>query len=422
MLSYEFGVGVVKLMINKARLFARLMELGNIGQQETGGITRQAFTSEDRAAKDLVTSYMKEAGLSVREDAVGNLIGRKEGRNPNASVVLTGSHIDSVCNGGIFDGALGIIAGIEVLQTLNEEGIETEHPIEVCAFNDEEGSRFSFSMFGSRGIIGDLTRKDLEMKDKNGISVAEAMQVQGFDPDKIGEAIRSRESLKAFIELHIEQGKVLESNNLSIGIVSGIVNELWLKCTVKGQAGHAGATPMNMRNDALVAAAEMVQMIEREAKKTGTTVATVGKLSVLPGGINIIPGSVEFTLDLRDISQEVSDGVEAQIFKEFDRICQERGVELQTEILQRIPPAPCSYEFQKAAQEACEQLGLIHFTLPSGAGHDAMQMINICPIGMIFVRSKDGVSHNPAEWSTPEDCADGTNVLYHTLLDLAVGL
>ncbi len=407
-------------MINKERLFKRLQELGMIGKRESGGITRHAFTKEDRLAKDLVITYMKEAGLSVREDAVGNLIGRREGRNPDAPVILTGSHIDSVCDGGIFDGGLGILGGIEVLQTLTEQGIETEHPIEVYAFNDEEGSRFSFSMFGSRGVIGDLNAKDLDMKDKDGITVAEAMKVQGYDPGKIGEAIRTKESLKAFIELHIEQGKVLECNNLSVGIVSGIVNELWLKCTVQGEAGHAGATPMNLRHDALVAAAEMVQVIEREAKKTGTTVATVGKLKVLPGGINIIPGSVEFTLDLRDISQEVSDGVETQIFKEFDRICLERGVELQTEILQRIPPAPCSEEFQQAAQKACNQLSLKHFTLPSGAGHDAMQMINICPIGMIFIRSKDGISHNPAEWSSPEDCADGVNVLYHTVLDLAV--
>lgn len=410
------------IVINKERLFNRLLDLGKIGNSESGGVTRHAFTADDRLAKDLVTFYMKEAGLSVREDAVGNLIGRREGRNPKAPVVLTGSHIDTVFNGGIFDGALGIIGGIEVLQTLNEQGIETEHPIEIYAFNDEEGSRFSFSMFGSRGVIGDLKRKDLEMKDRDGITVAEAMRVQGFDPDRIGEAIRSKESLKAFIELHIEQGKVLESNNLSVGIVSGIVNELWLKCTVKGEAGHAGATPMDLRQDALVAAAEMIQVVERAAKKTATTVATVGKLNVHPGGINIIPGTVEFTIDLRDISQEVSDGVEAEIFKEFERIRQERGVEFKTEILQRIPPAPCSEEFQRAAQEACNKLGLSHFILPSGAGHDAMQMINVCPIGLIFIRSKDGISHNPAEWSAPEDCADGVNVLYHTLLDLAVGV
>ncbi|MBC2723581.1 Zn-dependent hydrolase [Desulfosporosinus sp.] len=407
-------------MINKERLYNRLLELGAIGKQETGGITRHSFTAEDKAAKELVASFMKEAGLTVREDSVGNLIGRKEGRNPEAPVVLTGSHIDTVCNGGIYDGALGIIGGIEVLQTFNEQGIEVEHPIEVYAFNDEEGCRFSFSMFGSRGVIGTIEQKDLEMKDQDGVSVAEAMRANGLEPEKVGEAIRPKESLKVFVELHIEQGRVLESNNLSVGIVSGIVNELWLKCTVKGEAGHAGATPMDLRKDALVAAAEMVQVIEREAKKTGTTVATVGRLKVLPGGINIIPGTVEFTLDLRDLSQNVSEQVEKEIMKEFGRICEERGVELQTEILQRIPPAPCSEEFQQAAQKACSQIGLKPFTLPSGAGHDAMQMINICPIGMIFVRSKNGISHNPAEWSSLEDCADGVNVLYYNLLDLAV--
>jgi len=407
-------------VINKERLYNRLLELGAIGKQEAGGITRHSFTAEDKAAKELVASFMKEAGLTVREDSVGNLIGRKEGRNPEAPVVLTGSHIDTVCNGGIYDGALGIIGGIEVLQTFNEQGIEVEHPIEVYAFNDEEGCRFSFSMFGSRGVIGTIEQKDLEMKDQDGVSVAEAMRANGLEPEKVGEAIRPKESLKVFVELHIEQGRVLESNNLSVGIVSGIVNELWLKCTVKGEAGHAGATPMDLRKDALVAAAEMVQVIEREAKKTGTTVATVGRLKVLPGGINIIPGTVEFTLDLRDLSQNVSEQVEKEIMKEFGRICEERGVELQTEILQRIPPAPCSEEFQQAAQKACSQIGLKPFTLPSGAGHDAMQMINICPIGMIFVRSKNGISHNPAEWSSLEDCADGVNVLYYNILDLAV--
>lgn len=407
-------------MINSERVDRRLQELGKIGCRESGGVTRHAFTPEDREAKDLVISYMQEAGLTVREDAVGNLIGRREGRNPKAPVVLTGSHIDTVCDGGIYDGGLGIIGAIEVLQSFHEQGISTEHPIEVYAFNDEEGSRFSFSMFGSRGVIGDLTEKDLEIKDRSGITVAEAMRNQGYDPDKIKDAVRSPEELKAFIELHIEQGKVLECNNLSVGIVTGIVNELWMKLIVKGEAGHAGATPMNLRQDALVAAAEMIQVIEREAKKTGSTVATVGRLNVFPGGINIIPGRVEFTLDLRDTSQEVSDQVEAAIFKDLARVCQERGVQLETELLQRIPPAPCSKEFQSAAKEACKKIGLQYFCLPSGAGHDAMQMVNICPIGMIFIRSKDGISHNPAEWSSSEDCADGVNVLYHVLLDTAV--
>lgn len=406
-------------MINKKRLFNRLIELGEIGKQDSGGITRLAFTPEDRAAKDLVASFMKEAGLSVREDAVGNIIGRMEGRNPEAPVILTGSHIDSVYNGGIFDGALGIIGGIEALQTMREQGIKTEHPIEVYAFNDEEGARFSYSMMGSRGMIGSLKPEDLELKDKEGISIANTMKSQGLDPALIRCAARTKGSIKAFIELHIEQGKVLETNNHSVGIVTGIVNELWLKCTFKGEAGHAGATPMTMRHDALVATAEFIQTVEREAKKTGTTVATVGKLNVLPGGINIIPGTVEFTLDLRDLDQKVSDRVEDCIFKEAKRICRERSLEMHTEVLQRIPPAPCSEEFQVAAKDAFTKLGLEPFYLPSGAGHDAMQLVNICPIGMIFIRSKDGISHNPAEWSSPEDCTDGANVLYHTLLSLA---
>lgn len=406
-------------MINKKRLYNRLMELGEIGKQESGGITRLAFTPEDRRAKDLVTSYMKEAGLSVREDAVGNIIGRREGRNPEAPAVVTGSHVDSVYNGGIFDGALGIIGGIEVLQTMQEQGIKTEHPIEVYAFNDEEGARFSFSMMGSRGMIGSLKPEDLELKDKEGISLATIMKAQGLDPTMIRCAARTKGTIKAFIELHIEQGKVLEKNNQSVGIVTGIVNELWLKCTFKGEAGHAGTTPMTMRHDALVAAAEFVQTVEQEARKTGTTVATVGKMSVLPGGINIIPGTVEITLDLRDLNQEVSDQVEDAIFKEAKRICRERNLEMRTEVLQRIPPSLCSEEFQLAAKAAFEKLGFEPFYLPSGAGHDAMQVVNICPIGMIFIRSKDGISHNPAEWSSPEDCADGVNVLFHTLLSLA---
>lgn len=407
-------------MINKERLYNRLIELGRIGQQESGGITRLAFTSEDRAAKELVKLFMREAGLSVREDAVGNVIGRKEGKNPGAPVILTGSHSDTVYQGGIFDGALGIIGGIEVLQSMNEQGIVTEHPLEVYAFQDEEGARFSFSMLGSRGVAGSLSPEDLKHTDKAGVTIAEAMQTQGLNSQKVQEAARSADSVKAYVELHIEQGKVLECHHLSVGIVTGIVNELWMKFRVKGEAGHAGATPMNLRRDALVAAAEMVQMIEREARKTGSSVATVGKLSVSPCGINIIPGVVEFTLDLRDLSQAVSDQVEQEILTKAQSICEARGLSVEWEILQRILPSPCSEEFQKAAEVAFTKMSLTPFRLHSGAGHDAMHLATICPIGMIFVRSKDGISHNPAEWSSPEDCADGVNVLYHTLLELAI--
>lgn len=406
-------------MINQDRLWDHLMQLSTIGKQESGGVTRLSFTEEERAAKDLVTSFMKEAGLHVYEDAVGNLIGRKEGKNPEAPVVLVGSHVDSVYNGGNFDGPLGVLAGVEVLQTMNEQGVIPDHPIEVIAFTDEEGARFSYGMIGSRGIAGRLTQSELLPTDKEGISIAEAMLKYGFNPAKIGNAVRPMGSVKAYVELHIEQGKVLESKQLSVGIVSGLAGPLWLKFIVEGEAGHAGTTPMRLRRDPLAAAAQIMQIIETEAAKTGTTVGTVGQLQLVPGGINIIPGRVEFSLDLRDVSQAVIDQVEQQIRQKAEQICHERGVSLQIEVLQRIAPVPCAEIVQDAANQACETLGFTSFSLSSGAGHDCMQLVDLCPVGMIFARSKNGISHNPAEWSSKEDCADSTSVLYHTVLRLA---
>jgi allantoate deiminase len=407
-------------LINKERLWSRLNLLGEIGKTDTNGVTRLSFTPEERAAKDLVAVFMIEAGLKVREDEVGNLIGRKDGGNPNASVVLTGSHIDSVLNGGNFDGPLGVLAAVEALQVMNEQNIETEHPIEVIAFTDEEGARFSFGMIGSRGIAGTLTQEELLNKDKQGITIAEAFVASGLKPETIGKAARKPEDVKAYIELHIEQGKVLEGQNLSAGIVSGLAGPLWLKFILEGEVGHAGATPMSIRHDALTTAARVMLVIEAEAAKTGTTVGTVGQVQVLPGGINIIPGRVEFSLDLRDISEVVRDEVEQNIREQAQQICETQGVKLTIEDLQRVAPAPCSVIVKNAAREAFEKLGLESYYLPSGAGHDGMQLLDLCPMGMIFIRSKNGISHDPAEWSSKEDCADGANVLYHTVLNLAV--
>lgn len=406
-------------MIHAERLWDRLMRLSAVGRQESGGVTRLSFTPEERAAKDLVRGFMEEAGLSVREDEAGNLIGRKEGRNPQAPVVLVGSHLDSVFNGGNFDGPLGVLAGVEVLQTMNEQGVTTEHPIEVIAFTDEEGARFSYGMIGSRAIAGLLKREELEHRDKDGISIAEAMRASGLDPDAVGRAARPKGSVKAYLELHIEQGKVLESRGLSVGVVSGVAGPLWLKFVLEGEAGHAGATPMALRRDPLAAAAEIMLVIEREVRQTGTAVGTVGQVTVSPGGVNIIPGRVEFSLDLRDVDKAVRDRVEQEIVRQAEAICRERGVRLGVELLQRIPPVVCSAEIQAAALAACEALGLETITLPSGAGHDCMQLTELCPVGMIFVRSRDGISHNPAEYTSKEDCADGANVLYRTVLSLA---
>ncbi|UIO43769.1 Zn-dependent hydrolase [Brevibacillus brevis] len=406
-------------MINSDRLWDRLGQLGNIGKQEAGGITRLSFTPEERAAKDLVTGFMKEAGLTVREDEVGNLIGRKEGKNPAAPVVLVGSHIDSVPNGGDYDGPLGVLAGVEVLQTMQEQGIETEHPIEVIAFTDEEGTRFGYGMIGSRGIAGLIKRDELEQADKNGVTIAEAMRQTGLDPDRTSLAARTPGSVKAYVELHIEQGKVLESCGLSVGIVTGVAGPLWLNFVLEGEAGHAGATPMNLRRDPMAAAAQVMLVIEEEAGRTGTSVGTVGRLQAFPGGVNVIPGRVEFSLDLRDVDEAIRDEVEQRIYERAEAICAKRNVTLKVELLQRIAPAVCSDDIQHAVAEACEAEGLEAFRLPSGAGHDCMQLVGLCPVGMIFARSKDGISHNPAEFTTKEDCANGAQVLYRTVLSLA---
>lgn len=406
-------------MINPERLWDRLMRLGEIGKQESGGITRLSFTPEERAAKDLVRSFMEEAGLAVREDAVGNLIGRREGRNPEAPVVLVGSHIDSVYNGGNFDGPLGVLAGVEMLHAMAEQNVVTEHPIEVIAFTDEEGTRFRYGMIGSRGIAGILERSELEHRDDEGISIAEAMRQSGLDPDAIHEAARPKGSVKAYVELHIEQGKVLESRGLSVGVVSGVAGPLWVKFILEGEAGHAGATPMSLRRDPLAAAAEIMLAIEAAAGKTDEAVGTVGQMQVFPGGVNVIPGRIEFSLDLRDVDQAILDQVEAEIHQMTEKICDKRGISYKIELLQRIPPVVCSEEIQLAARNACELLGFEPFTLPSGAGHDCMQLTSLCPVGMIFARSQKGISHNPAEYTTKEDCANGANVLYHTVLSLA---
>jgi allantoate deiminase len=409
-------------VIDGERLWNRLFELAEIGKQERGGVTRLSFTEEERAAKELVASYMGEAELSVYEDAIGNLFGRREGRNLDAPVVLVGSHIDSVYNGGNFDGPLGVLAGIEILQTMNELGVKTEHSIEVVAFTDEEGARFSFGMIGSRGIAGTLTFDDLQHNDRQGISIAEAMKENGLDPDSIGEAARTSGSVKAYVELHIEQGKILENEDLPVGVVTGIAGPLWLQFVLEGEAGHAGTTPMNLRHDALATAAHIISSIEAEASETGTTVGTVGQLNLSPGGVNIIPGRVEFSLDLRDINEQVRDEVERRVIEEASRLCKERGIGLSIETLQRVAPAPCSELVQNSAKAACEELGLEPYFLASGAGHDGMQLKDLCPMGMIFVRSKGGISHNPAEWSSQEDCTAGCNTLYYTVLGLGKDL
>lgn len=409
-----------RMEINKDRLWARLMELGEIGKQSSGGVTRYSFTLDESRAKDLVIAYMKEAGLAVREDAAGNIIGRREGTNPAASVVLTGSHIDTVPDGGMFDGALGVLSAIEALQRMNELEIRNVHPIEVIAFTDEEGTRFGFGMIGSRAVAGTLRQEDLEQRDEQAISIADAMRNAGLAPERVGEAAKPPHEVQAYVELHIEQGRVLENLDEPVGLVTGIAGPLWQQFTLTGEAGHAGATPMHLRRDPLQAAAEILNYIYAEAKKYENAVATIGKLKTLPGGVNVIPGEVQFSLDLRDIDEAERDRLEASIHAYNQQVCEKLGIELRIDLLQRVAPAPSSPKVQEAVAQAGKLAGLSELPrLVSGAGHDGMQFSSLWPLGMIFVRSRGGISHNPEEWSSPEDCAAGTEVLYHTLLQLA---
>lgn len=409
------------MIINKERIWLRLHELSQYGKSENGGVTRFSFTEEERKAKDLVASYMKEAGMMITEDAAGNVIGRKEGRIKDLPAVLIGSHIDSVPNGGIFDGPLGVIAGIEVIQTMSELKIETDYPIEVIAFSDEEGSRFGFGMIGSRAMAGTLRPEHLQQKDSEGITIEEAMKVAGLSPLEISKAARKPQSVKAYVELHIEQGKVLEHHGLPAGIVTGIAGPLWTKWTLTGEAGHAGATPMPIRKDPLMAAAKILQFIEMETKKYQSAVATVGQITVKPGGINVIPGQAEFTVDLRDINEEDRNEIELSIKTFAKKLCENQGIAIEIEDLQRVAPAPCSQEIQTVMEQSFRKSFIDPFLLPSGAGHDGMQFNDFCPIGMIFVRSKNGLSHNPEEWSSKEDCGIGATILYETVLQLAKG-
>jgi allantoate deiminase len=406
-------------MVDGERLWRRLSELAEIGKRESGGVTRLSFTDEERSAKDLVASFMQEAGLAVSEDAVGNLFGRREGSDPNAPAVLVGSHVDSVYNGGNFDGPLGVLAGIEVAQAMEEGGVETGHSVEVVAFTDEEGARFSFGMIGSRALAGTLSEDDLQHQDADGISIADAMRKSGLDPAKIGDAARSRDSLACYLELHIEQGRVLEDEDLPLGVVTGIAAPVWRRVVFEGETGHAGTAPMQLRRDALAAAAEVVGIVEEEASATGTSVGTVGQLGVEPGGINIIPGRVELSLDLRDIDEDTRDQIEERILERSRRVCEGRGVGFETEVLQRMTPVSCSETVRGTIRAACEGLGLGTRDLASGAAHDGMQLAGLCQVGMVFVRSREGVSHSPDEWSSKKDCTAGADVLYHTALDLA---
>jgi len=404
-------------------LHARIARLAEVNTERTGrGITREVYTPAYREAVDLVTGWMRDAGLETRLDAVGNLFGRWPGTDPSAPRVLTGSHFDTTLNAGAYDGVLGVLGAIEAVRMLRAEGAAPRRTIEVVGFAGEE-PRFGAGCIGSRMLVGDLSREDLDaMEDRDGVSIAAALRDFGLDPDRLADAMLRAEEVFAFLELHIEQGAVLESEGIPVGVVEHIAAPHDLRVTLRGSATHSGATPMALRRDALVGAAEAVVALERLARDSasGTTVGTVGVLDVRPSAVNVVPGEVVMDVDVRDSDLAAREAVVDALRATLEEVARRRGLELRVAPLARDTPAACSPVVVDAVAGACEALALPHRRMTSGAYHDAMVLgTHGVPMGMVFVPSRDGLSHHPDEYTAPEDCDRGVAVLTRALATLA---
>ncbi len=394
-------------------LCARLDELAKLSCQ-SDGLTRMVMTKEHRRANDLVANWMREAGMSVREDAIGNIIGRYEGSTPGAPALMVGSHLDSVRNAGRYDGPLGVIAAIASVAGLHAAGERLAHALEVIGFCDEEGTRFGATMLGSRAVAGSFDEAALALRDDEGISLAEAMTRFGLDPARLGGAKRQKGELLGYLELHIEQGPVLEALGLPVAAVTAINGATRLAVTITGMAGHAGTVPMAGRRDALAAAAECVLAVEAAARQAGL-VATVGRLDVKDAAINVIAGHVQFTIDLRAPRDDLRLALLADIEARMRGLCAARDVGITITRLHELAATPCAPQLIGSIDAACAKLGLEAHHLASGAGHDGMAMAKLCPIGMIFLRCKGGISHHPDESITPEDTALGARLLLEVM-------
>lgn len=401
--------------VNEDRLHSTLMTLSTYGKNEKGGSDRIAYSSHDVEARDYVKELMIKAGMEVSVDFAGNIIGRRPGRNPEMKPISFGSHIDEVPNGGDYDGPVGSLAAIEVVQTLAENRLYTDHPLEVIIFTNEEGG-----VVGSRAIVGALSQEAIQVVSNAGVTQAEGIKLLGGNPERIPEIKRNPGDIAAFLELHIEQGGNLYNEKLDIGVVEGIVAIEWWEISFKGKANHAGTTPMDMRKDPMLPAAELILEVNRIVNSfEGRQVGTVGKIQAFPGAGNVIPGEVKLNLEIRDLSSEKI----WTIYKEIEAKAKELAEKSETQLdIKHIEvaskPALADPMIREIIQKVAEKLGLTTKSLPSGAGHDAQEMARIAPMGMIFIPSKDGISHAPEEYSSKKDIANGANVLLNTILTL----
>ena len=410
----------MELTINAARLEKRIEELSQIGKISETGVCRLALSPEDKQAVELVKTWFEDAGMNTRIDAFGNLIGRIEGQNCDLPILMLGSHIDTQPYAGRFDGTIGVLGALEVVQTLKELGIKPLMPLEVISFCDEEGCRFNKGLFGVRGILNRLEPDELERKDKQGITRRRALLDYGCDLTQFESSTYDKSKIGAYLEMHIEQGPVLESLSSPLGVVTGISGPLWLTVEMSGFAGHAGSVPMHLRQDALLGAAKAIVALNEIATSIegAPTVGTVGSLTVFPDSRNIIPEKVIFTIDLRDIDLSRRLSLEKLLFKRLEEISATHKLKLSMTEDTNSEPRYCASQIMQSIHHAAHTMNMQLPELMSGPFHDALEMSYVCDYGMIFVRCKDGISHNPKEFANMEDIALGTELLYRTVLSM----
>jgi allantoate deiminase len=394
-----------------ARIMAHCAALAQLSEDGDAALTRVFLSPEHRAANDLVRGWMREAGMTARIDAIGNVVGRYEGRAPGMACLMLGSHLDTVRNAGRYDGMLGVVAAVECVRALAEKGVRLPFAIEVIGFADEEGVRFGATLLGSRAVAGTFDPRVLDERDRDGVSMHDALVAFGLDPESIGKAARRRSEILAYAELHIEQGPVLEAHGLAVGNVTAIKGAHRLMAELRGNAGHAGTVPMSLRQDALAAAAECVLAIEACARQSPDLVATVGMVEVKPGATNVIPGEARFAIDVRSAQDADRIAAVTRIRAAIGRIAAARRVAVSIAQVHESPSVACGDWLQAQIRGAIAAEGHRVLDLPSGAGHDGMALAAIADIGMIFVRCSGGVSHSPLEAITAEDAAAGARVL-----------
>lgn len=402
-----------------------LNAIGRIGIGDHGSVTRLVFSIKELRSRQVLIHLMRQAGLKIQVDAIGNIFGRLDGADPKAPALLAGSHLDTVIHGGKYDGPVGVIGALEAVRTIRENKISMRAPLEVVCFIGEESSRFGFSTLGSSLVAGEVQPKDLtNAVDAQGTKLADVLSSLGISPRNLFRLARDPKSMKAYLELHIEQGPILEAKAKRIGLVTSIAAPSRFKVIFAGRADHSGTTPMEMRKDALVAAAQLIEYVEKICRKfssmeKGRVVGTVGAMKIEPGVINAVPGRAELSIDIRSTSAPAKDKVARLVKQRGAAIARDRGIAIEVLNIRSEDPVPLDKRLLRVTRQLCDEKAIDYEIMPSGAGHDAMQMAKITPAGMIFIPSRRGISHNPLEWTDPDDIALGAQLLMETMIRVA---